>query len=272
VWRARSESEAGDACRVQACDGESVLILHLPAELVLEDDAEVGVVSFDADGEAAQRKIVIQRSVRHFPCCEDDKLSLAASELHPGVHAPGVEMSDCCRELDEVVRFIQPCCPCCIASEMRIGSDGSIVRVEERRDHVAVRVGLDSAKEVVDEDEEEERTEYAALRYAGFHRLPGRVLSVVDSAHTAIGEEGSDPEPGSASDAGVMDAFHEDVVIDAVKRLFDVEKENGAARMAGSAVLAENALDRAEQVVDGVVRCAALAKAELRVAEVLVVL
>ena len=127
--------------------------------------------------------------------------------------------------------------------------------------------------EVVDEDEEQERAEHTPLGHPILDVHPVGARRGVHTAHTSGGEEGADPQPGFACDARIVDSLEEDGVVDTVECLLDVEEEHRALWSGCTLdVQAQDALDGAEEVVDGVVGGAALAEAELGVGEVVAIL
>jgi hypothetical protein len=77
-----------------------------------------------------------------------------------------------------------------------VGSNGPIIREEGGGDETTVGVAGDGLLEAVDEDKEEEGAEYTPLGDTVMDRTPGWVLGRIDTPHTAMWEEGTNPQPG----------------------------------------------------------------------------
>jgi hypothetical protein len=133
-----------------------------------------------------------------------------------------------------------------------VGTDGPIIREEGGREKGAVVISGDGLLQVVDEDEEEEGAKNTPLRYTVLDRLPIGILRGVYASHASVGEEGTQPQPRLPSDACVMDALKEDVVVYSIEGFLDVEEEDGALRGTALPLAPDDPLDGGEKVVDGV--------------------
>jgi hypothetical protein len=74
-----------------------------------------------------------------------------------------------------------------------MGTNGPIISKERGGDIAAVGVGVDGALEVVDEYEEEERTEHTPLGYTILDCRPVGMFRGVYTAHSSVGEERINP-------------------------------------------------------------------------------
>ena len=93
--------------------------------------------------------------------------------------------------------------------------------------------GVRVEREVVDEDEKEERRDDGALRRARVQRHPRRVRAVVCDAQAAVAEERAQPTPRGAADADAVEFEEQAVVPHAVEGFGDVEERDGQRVVGG---------------------------------------
>jgi hypothetical protein len=194
-----------------------------PCESLSEVNTEVFILRREGDGEPTQGEGFIRGGEGGQTSCEDDELCLGSTKTHAAVLTPLIQVGYGGRQLSQVLG-LEGGGGCELSGRVR--SNGPIIREEGGADETAVGVAGDRLLKAVDEDEEEEGAEYTPLRDTVMDGKPGRVLGRIDTPHTTMWEEGTNPQPGLAGDTSVMHTLEEDGVIHSVERLLNVQEED----------------------------------------------